>query len=503
MSGRETSLLCWCFVLSLAVVGGVSASDGEAVRGIGPSQIVLDNLIVFGAPERPPVEFDHGAHAEALKADGCAGCHPVENDQLLPKLNGTHESEDRDGLLDGFHTRCMGCHKERAAADLTSGPVTCGECHVRRPDGVSERVPINFDYSLHARHANAYPDRCEECHHVYDERQQKLVYVKGQEDACRSCHGVSDEDKKPSLGNASHRGCISCHLKRIEAELEAGPVHCVGCHDLNHQLAIVRLEETEIPRLMRGQPDRTWIVCDETRISVVPFDHKGHEPLTSSCSSCHHQTMNPCSECHSLAGSAKGGGISLATAYHFDGSEHSCVGCHMIRAREQECAGCHAGQTGAPAASTCAVCHSGPVAGREVTEMPVPVSESVELDALPGFSESYPEVVEIGWLVDRYEASKLPHAKIVARLDAAVRQSVLGSSFHQNTGTLCAGCHHYSPEGTRPPPCRACHAQAAATRDQPGLKVAYHRQCMGCHAEMGIKAQKCTDCHAEREGENP
>lgn len=498
MSAR---LLYWCFVLLLAVSGAVLAADEVGPQSTEPSYIVMDNLTALGDMERPPVVFDHGAHADAFRVEGCTGCHPVENDQLLPKLSGTIESDDRDELLDSFHARCMDCHNQRAAAKLSSGPVTCGECHVRRPDAVPARAPMFFDYSLHARHAKAYPERCEECHHVYDEEQQKLVYVKGQEDACRACHGVTDEDEKPSLENASHRGCISCHLKRLEAELEAGPVRCVGCHDLDHQLAIKTLDEAEIPRLMRGQPDSVWIVDDEARINVVGFDHKEHESVTSSCSSCHHQTMKPCSECHSLAGSTEGGGITLAMAYHLDGSKLSCVGCHLVQAGEPECSGCHAQSAVVPAESTCAVCHSGPLAGPDVAEMPVPATEKLELEALPQFSESYPETVEINVLVDRYEASKLPHAKIVARLDAAVRKSDLASRFHQDMETLCVGCHHHSPVATRPAPCRACHAQGAATRDMPGLKVAYHRQCMGCHAEMGIKARKCTDCHAEREGE--
>ena len=498
MSARH---LGWCFAL-LIVVSSVSAGSGVAPRSIGPSHIVMDNLRAFGAPERPAVEFDHGTHVDALQAEGCTGCHPVEDGQLLPKLTGIHDSEDRDELLDAFHSRCMGCHEERTGEALSSGPVTCGECHVRRPDGISERVPMRFDYSLHARHAQAYPEKCEECHHVYDEELQKLVYVKGEEDACRSCHGLSNEGEKPSLANAVHRGCISCHLHRMEADLDAGPVRCVGCHDLDHQLAVVQLDESEIPRLMRGQPDTTWILDDGARTRVVAFDHKGHEMVTSSCSSCHHRTMRPCGECHSLAGSPEGDGVTMERAHHHARSQYSCVGCHNLNTREPECAGCHVQPSAAPADRTCAVCHSGPPAAPEVAELPPPDRVVPVLAPLPPISESYPEIVEIASLVDRYEASKLPHAKIVARLDAAVRESDLAVGFHRNMETLCVGCHHHSPAATRPPPCRACHAQAAATRDMPGLKVAYHRQCMGCHAAMGIKAMTCTDCHAEREGEN-
>ena len=62
------------------------------------------------------------------------------------------------------------------------------------------------------------------------------------------------------------------------------------------------------------------------------------------------------------------------------------------------------------------------------------------------------------------------------------------------------GVTTHSPAGERPPRCAACHGEAAAaTMDKPGLKVAYHRQCIGCHIEMNIQKQGCTDCHAEKE----
>jgi hypothetical protein len=127
-----------------------------------------------------------------------------------------------------------------------------------------------------------------------------------------------------------------------------------------------------------------------------------------------------------------------------------------------------------------------------------PAFDAVALAELPATSEDYPETVAINSLVDSYEESKLPHAQIVARLDAGVRDSGLASRFHQDVETLCAGCHHHSPAGTRPPPCRSCHADASTTRDMPGLKTAYHRQCVGCHIEMSIPQQGCSDCHAPR-----
>jgi DnaJ-class molecular chaperone len=133
-------------------------------------------------------------------------------------------------------------------------------------------------------------------------------------------------------------------------------------------------------------------------------------------------------------------------------------------------------------------------------ERPPVVFARVSLAELPVPSDDFPKEVVIDSLVSKYQASKLPHAKIVEKLDRTVRDSRLAVRFHADTETLCAGCHHQSPLGTRPPPCRACHGETAeATRDKPALKVAYHRQCVGCHIEMGIGKQGCTDCHASKE----
>jgi len=129
-----------------------------------------------------------------------------------------------------------------------------------------------------------------------------------------------------------------------------------------------------------------------------------------------------------------------------------------------------------------------------------PAPMNVVLDPLPVSSESFPEKVTIDVLVQAYEASQLPHGKIVAKLDEAIRDSSLARSFHGSTEAMCAGCHHHAPIGARPPQCRACHGSSAQpTHDQPSLKVAYHRQCIGCHQRMGIAKQGCTDCHAKKE----
>lgn len=66
---------------------------------------------------------------------------------------------------------------------------------------------------------------------------------------------------------------------------------------------------------------------------------------------------------------------------------------------------------------------------------------------------------------------------------------------HANMGGMnggCKNCHHYSPKG-KFPPCRDCHTQPQKM-GQPGLKGAFHRQCMGCH-QTWSHTTDCAYCH--------
>lgn len=496
---RTTGSVVTCIAILVASAScPAAASRQTGLRSLTPATIVMQLPAGLGVMERPAVEFDHAAHTKALSSEGCQACHPLDDQGLIPTLSATAGAGDRDGLIDAFHDACVGCHQRRAAASQKGGPVTCGECHVRRPPGAAQRVAMAFDYSLHARHAQAFPEKCDTCHHVYDEALQKLVYQKNTEESCRACHGPEDVDQTPSLANASHRDCVSCHLRRTASQLEAGPVLCVGCHNESNRQAIDRLEE--VPRLQRGQKDTVWIVAADARSRVVAFNHQAHEPLTRSCSDCHHQRLKPCKECHTLTGSEEGAGITVALAFHLSSSEHSCVGCHRATAADRSCSGCHRQLGRPPTERSCAVCHSGPQPGSEPLEVPPPVPDEVRVEPLPDTSDDFPESIVMDRMVDLYEASTLPHSKIVAKLDATVRESPLAGRFHATSGTLCAGCHHHSPVGTRPPPCRSCHGETAdEITDRPGLRVAYHRRCVGCHIEMGIPKQGCTDCHAVKE----
>ena len=65
----------------------------------------------------------------------------------------------------------------------------------------------------------------------------------------------------------------------------------------------------------------------------------------------------------------------------------------------------------------------------------------------------------------------------------------------------CEVCHHYTPKGLEHPACKACHnvASTGETMRKPGLKGAYHRQCMSCHREWSHDTA-CGVCHLPKTG---
>ncbi len=485
---------------SAAAVGCVDES-GAGQRFTDADVIEIRLPARFGELRRPEVEFDHGAHTEALAAEGCKTCHEIDADKgVIGKFKRREDPSDRDTLMNLYHTECVACHQSRD----DGGPVTCGECHVRRAESVSTRLPMRFDYSLHQRHVLATAkdgeDDCEKCHHIVDEKTGELVRKRGTEDACGSagCHGEVDQGKNLSLRHASHRDCIRCHFEIAEKDPKAkhGPIQCAGCHDEKVRAEQEKLEDP--PRLTReGMPEVVWIFAPGVKTNLVAFDHRAHERVGDFCTSCHHESMKACKECHTIEGSKDGDHVTLEQAYHRLGSEHSCVGCHERKTRQRDCAGCHHALPQQPGEHSCKTCHNGPVAGTEVDDLPATMPP-LEREPLPDVSDDFPETITIDGLVDKYGPTEFPHQRIVENLDEAIRLSKLASRFHFSTRVLCSGCHHQSPVGTRPPPCKACHDDSAdPTEDKPALKAAYHRQCIGCHQKMGLEEQGCTDCHEE------
>lgn len=490
--------------------GGCRRPAAQAEREVGPGVMVLRMPSALGKMRRPPVEFDHDRHTAK---DGCKTCHFVDRvGSLSPKFLRVNDGQSASKLMDHYHDQCQGCHKRRG-----EGARGCGECHAKRPRTRSTRLAMAFDYRLHYRHVRELGGKksCESCHHFFDKTQQKLIYEKGTESNCRDCHGARDKGRALSLRNAVHRDCVSCHLKRTAAKQKSGPVLCVGCHDAKHraeirkhaqELTVPRLELAYSPRVKRRQPNKTWLYAPGAKAKVVAFDHRAHEPRVPFCSSCHHATLAACKSCHTQQGAKKGGGVTLVTAYHDKTAQQSCVGCHRAETGKKGCAGCHRVASAEPSKRACGVCHNGPLPGTASGALPTTFPAAVKLGPLPQYSKTdYPQNVVIKGLMKVYGPSKMPHGLIVSRLEKLIRKSKLAQQFHGQTRMVCAGCHHHSPVGKRPAACGSCHGpKGHSTQDKPGLKAAYHRQCMACHKKMGLgRLNKCTSCHKPASGAAP
>jgi hypothetical protein len=69
-------------------------------------------------------------------------------------------------------------------------------------------------------------------------------------------------------------------------------------------------------------------------------------------------------------------------------------------------------------------------------------------------------------------------------------------------GGECSDCHHFG-EGGRIESCKQCHSVSASEdMRQPGLKGAYHRQCMKCHEQWSGETN-CEVCHAKKNVPGP
>ena len=540
------SLLQWSGmigIIALTLAIGLRAEETKEQPGVDLEQradiLTIDSLKSFGRLERPPVIFLHDMHTNALEKEkkDCSTCHlPEQKDKdrislKFMRLKDTNKKE----AMDIYHAECIGCHKETAASGRDAGPVEiCVQCHNEKTRVTSSRQALDFDKSLHFRHTKTITEPslkapwkkdtetnkgdCGLCHHEYDNEAKKLFYAKGKEGSCSYCHKKETEENRISMRLAAHSGCIHCHQKTLAVDLDTGPYKCSGCHDQKEQAKIKKIKD--VPRIERDQPDVVLIRADKeakqeeatvARMDPVPFDHKAHETYNDTCLVCHHASLDSCSKtCHTANGSKEGGYVNIERAMHLKGYEKSCLGCHDIYQKEPKCAACHAFMAKDQIMETsCMVCHmktgetrTKPVAADE-NLMAAKLLESRRIITGTYKDEDIPEKVIIKDLSDQYEPVELPHRNIIKTLLSNIKDNKLAGYFHTEKGTICRSCHHNSPIDKKPPRCGSCHGKPfdknALTR--PGIKAAYHQQCMGCHTILNLekpKATSCTECHKEK-----
>jgi hypothetical protein len=482
------------------------------------------------------VTFFHDKHTRALSDKGCQACHDKISDKGQPEIFNFEFKNtgdlDSKAAMEKYHAECAGCHQVIRNKGEKSGPLTgeCRACHQRTPEISSAWQRIPFSKSLHFRHTETdeirfkpqtYENNCGACHHEYDKKLKKTVYKKGEEGSCRYCHKDQKVQETRSYRDAAHTDCVNCHRRLAEGEKDAGPFDCAGCHSRKGQEKIKKL--AEVPRMKRGQPDAVlmadWLKeaaeseeLPKQWMQPVAFDHVTHEAASQTCRACHHASLEPCRKCHTIAGSADGDNVALAAAMHNPDSTRSCVGCHDEAKQHKNCAGCHTQMSARVFADRdCVQCHAvgkdrlDPLpANDEARAKIVAAAVNARADAPEGVSEAeIPEKVTVDIMADEYQGATFPHRKIVKALSEKTKTSKLAAAFHRGSSeTLCMGCHHNSPPSLTPPRCVSCHNlnKEGAADGRPGLKGAYHGQCIGCHQQMKIEkpgATDCTECHKE------
>lgn len=543
-----TTFLVFLVLTNTRLYGKADDLPGERVDGI-----TINLPTLPGGEEMPGVTFHHDLHMDYVKEKGkdCSVCHLKEKEDgpfVFKYMRISDTNVETDMAI--YHDNCVSCHTQVKQEGKKSGPMEaqCRACHDSREEAASAWTPISFDKSLHNRHETAKSisppmgqgdQNCGACHHRYDESADKIYYAKGEEDSCFYCHRSSSHDpsdalfgkkvqkesltlKKASpMRKAAHNACVACHQKSVNKET-AGPVDCKGCHDLEAQKKIKRIPEPT--RLKRNQPDLLLITgwdkkmaapeeilkAAEQHMSPVAFNHTLHEKASDNCRTCHHDALKSCRECHTTAGIEAGGFVKLETAMHGRMNNGTCIGCHNEKKSSSDCAGCHAlmpekGFSGTSDA-TCKTCHSVDALAIGLQNMlPDDITlllQTTAQERVSGYgiipAEKIPEKVVIGHIADQYQPTEFPHGRIVKAIQQRVEKSGMAKAFHKNDMTLCAGCHHNTPATDKPQKCDSCHGRTDGIKEdgRPGLKGAYHGQCIGCHQEMNIDAVQATDCNA-------
>ena len=94
---------------------------------------------------RPPVLFPHELH---MNGYDCFDCHHdydesgnnILDDYALEEGNpdilcgACHSENNAIETREAFHRQCMGCHERFTFKKRPTGPVLCGECHIREKE---------------------------------------------------------------------------------------------------------------------------------------------------------------------------------------------------------------------------------------------------------------------------------------------------------------------------------------------------------------------------------
>ncbi len=98
--------------------------------------------------QRPPVLFLENHHDQHMENQDCLECHhkyengrnildegDLEEDNVETSCASCHNNHGKYDLRQAYHKQCIGCHHRLSTANMKTGPILCGECHVRTKTG--------------------------------------------------------------------------------------------------------------------------------------------------------------------------------------------------------------------------------------------------------------------------------------------------------------------------------------------------------------------------------
>lgn len=420
----------------------------------------------------------HTEQQGAMKLRPCSDCHNQPSNfeaSINPELFMTVEQKKYGGEngpppMTAFHASCQGCHKA-----MGDGPVGCRDCHEQKFSGVHGLV--EWDHTTHARRMDMtdthdydlHPlasehENCVSCHHQDENAVTEADYrscdschkpveelgltiatgIKDHQDvkhgecvnchvkfnpeqqnvSCTSCHpkmAVDTDYLRPSLEQAIHGRCSSCHNTEIAAGNKKMPELCTDCH----------------------KPDASWVNVPGKGFLV--WDHERHGEFGGiECETCHH-TEHPdapkvaCSACH--------GGDEFVEMSLQESLEKTCFDCHKKE------------------------------------DVGLTTWESMTAEGLLSGNFKYEEGSRSFWWDHRMHAFDISlacrncHHNTIKKEGAYVTAKRIGKEWPEDAGNIqaCGNCH--GEDGPRP----GTIAVGTAARSLPDT---YRLVCIDCHRKL-------------------
>ncbi len=249
------------FAVILALVAGVGYIMPDPVEEV-PTRILFDNAA-------GKVVFNHQKH---LAGDNipCATCHHemiVEKETVI--ACGTCHGVAYDETFRTTH------------ASTIKGVDACATCH-------HMEFASKVDWT-HTEHAEEYGLECISCHHEDTD-------IEPEPQDCANCHESTGDESMPSLRDAVHVKCQSCH----EDMFENGIKDCASCHTTIDNKE--RLKKEGAASFKLNDFYANCAACHTTTpAELIPSSMGAYH---GQCITCHSDvgkgpyTQEQCSQCH-------------------------------------------------------------------------------------------------------------------------------------------------------------------------------------------------------------